>query len=136
MPSTRRKLAAVLVAVGLLTTPAAANLAGAPHATAAPSGLVGVLPNGRLVRPAGTPYDLGDFPLGLAVSPDGRLAVAANAGQGFGVNGGFGTYCNGGCPYPLPPNQLGNPATPAPDESLTVVNLHKRSTTNVGVVPT
>ena len=43
-----------------------------------------VLPDGRLVTPAGHTSALGDFPTGLALSPDGRLAVASNSGQGEG----------------------------------------------------
>jgi len=106
-----------------------------------------VLPSGRLVTPAGTLHDLGDFPLGLAISPDGVLAAAINSGQGFGLNKGFNSYCTaagqGGmpCPYANPPNPVlaataGNPATQAPDESLTVVNLHTGSSSIVTAVPT
>jgi sugar lactone lactonase YvrE len=40
--------------------------------------------NGRLVDPAGRRTLLGDFPLGLVVSPDGRTGVVANGGQGEG----------------------------------------------------
>src|SRR5690242_13111241 len=43
-----------------------------------------LLPDGRLVTPSGELHDLGDFPLGLAISPDGTLAVAINSGQGSG----------------------------------------------------
>jgi len=99
-----------------------------------------VLPDGRLVRPAGRRFDLGDFPIGLAVSPDGRLAVAANAGQGFGNNFGFGSFCDDlGKPNQCgqaPPSLVGDPATPTPDESLSVVDLNSGGTANVTVTPT
>jgi YVTN family beta-propeller protein len=99
-----------------------------------------VLPDGRLVRPEGRRFDLGDFPIGLAVSPDGRLAVAANAGQGFGNNFGFGSFCDDlGTPNQCgqaPPSLVGDPATPTPDESLSVVDLAHGGTTTVTVVPT
>jgi DNA-binding beta-propeller fold protein YncE len=137
-----RTVVSVGALVGLVAIPALTSLASSPHAGAeASAGALGILPNGRLVRPAGDRVTLGDFPLGLAVSPDGRLAIAANAGQGFGVNAGFGTYCDsvgqpGQCPYPLKPSQVGNPATPTPDESLSVVDLVHQRTSTVTVTPT
>ncbi|MDX6215676.1 MAG: hypothetical protein QOG99_1260 [Frankiales bacterium] len=42
------------------------------------------LVNGRLVHPAGSLTPLGDFPVGMTFSPDHRLAVVANSGQGDG----------------------------------------------------
>src|SRR5262245_8473167 len=101
-----------------------------------------VLPNGRLVTPAGTTYDLGDLPLVLALSPDGRLAVAINSGQGQGLNSGFGSYCNlSPCPYADPPEPLvtatiGYSGTPTYDESLSVVDLISGTTRRVTAVPT
>src|SRR5215471_18039968 len=53
-----------------------------------------LLPTGRLVRPAGHAYDVGLFPSNLVVSPDGRIAVTANAGNTTGLSGGFGTLCD------------------------------------------
>jgi DNA-binding beta-propeller fold protein YncE len=44
-----------------------------------------VLMDGRLLTPAGKTTLLGDFPLGIALSPDGRWAVVSNAGQGEGA---------------------------------------------------
>jgi len=38
----------------------------------------GVLPNGRIVRPAGTTIQVGMNPLGLALTPDGRYLVTSN----------------------------------------------------------
>jgi YVTN family beta-propeller protein len=38
----------------------------------------GVLPNGRIVRPAGTSIQVGMNPLGLALTPDGRYLVTSN----------------------------------------------------------
>ena len=43
-----------------------------------------LLPNGRLVSPAGDVTPLGDFPVAEAVSPDEHIAVVSNAGQGEG----------------------------------------------------
>ena len=40
------------------------------------------LPNGWKLSPAGTPTALGDLPLNLQISPDGRLAAVVNAGWG------------------------------------------------------
>jgi len=106
-----------------------------------------VLPNGRLVTPAGRIVDLGDFPLGVAVSPDGRLAVAINSGQGQGTNSGFDSYCTGRgqpnpCPYTDPPGppqlkaMAGVSGTRTPDESLSVVDLRTGRASEVKAVPT
>ena len=43
-----------------------------------------VISDGRLLTPAGRTTALGDFPEGIASSPDGRWAVVSNAGQGEG----------------------------------------------------
>jgi YVTN family beta-propeller protein len=43
-----------------------------------------LLPSGRLVSPAGSITNLGDFPVAIAVSPLGDIAVVANSGQGQG----------------------------------------------------
>ena len=39
------------------------------------------LPNGWFLSPAGRQVGVGDFPLGLAVSPDGKLAAATHSGS-------------------------------------------------------
>jgi len=39
-----------------------------------------LLPNGWFLSPAGTQIELGDFPLGLDISPDGRYAAITNNG--------------------------------------------------------
>jgi DNA-binding beta-propeller fold protein YncE len=107
-----------------------------------------VLPNGRLVTPAGATFNLGDFPLGVAVSPDGRLAVGVNSGNGSGLNSGFGSYCTDRrqgtpCPYrdTLPSTvnlkaTAGDPATPTYDESLSVVDLRTGLMREVKATPT
>ena len=41
-----------------------------------------LLPNGWILSPAGEGLELGDLPLNLALSPDGRYAAALNSGQG------------------------------------------------------
>ncbi len=41
-----------------------------------------LLPNGWILSPAGEELQLGDLPLNLAISTDGRLAAAVNSGQG------------------------------------------------------
>src|SRR5215471_8760798 len=38
------------------------------------------LPNGWFLSPAGKQVKVGDFPLGLAISPDGRLAAVTHSG--------------------------------------------------------
>jgi YVTN family beta-propeller protein len=38
----------------------------------------GVLPNGRIIRPAGTVVQVGMNPLGLALTPDGRYLITSN----------------------------------------------------------
>jgi DNA-binding beta-propeller fold protein YncE len=41
-----------------------------------------LLPNGWYLSPAGKQIDIGDFPLNLDISPDGRYALVTNNGQG------------------------------------------------------
>jgi DNA-binding beta-propeller fold protein YncE len=67
------------------------------------------LPDGRFVRPAGQAYDLGDFSLGLALSPSGRCAAATDEGWGTGQ------------PVPAVPGV--NDAGTQPDEGITSVDL-------------
>ncbi|GAA1236103.1 alkaline phosphatase family protein [Oryzihumus leptocrescens] len=43
------------------------------------------LVSGRLVQPVGRRTTLGDFPVASAASPDGRVVVVANSGQGEGA---------------------------------------------------
>jgi DNA-binding beta-propeller fold protein YncE len=129
-----------VLAVVAVSAPLGRVQAPAQAAPTAEEGGAVVLPDGRLVRPDGRRFDLGDFPIGLAVSPDGRLAVAANAGQGFGNNFGFGSFCDDlGKPNQCgqaPSSLVGDPATPTPDESLSVVDLAHGGTATVTVVPT
>lgn len=54
-----------------------APLPGGPHA---PAGYL--LPNGWKLTPAGTQIPLGDLPLRIVVSPDGKFLVATNNGEG------------------------------------------------------
>ncbi len=157
MPMRRLAIIPLLLAPLLLSSTRVREAAALPRGTAAggagPSSPTGtyaygtVLPDGRLVTPAGTLYDVGDFPIGLAISPDGVLAAAINSGQGFGLNKGFQSYCTavgqGGapCPYANPTNPVlaataGDRSTRAPDESLTVVNLRTGTRTQVTAVPT
>jgi len=122
------------------TTTTTRSSAAAPATPPGLSDPATTLPNGRTVAPAGQRVDLGDFPVGVAVSPDGRLAVAANAGQGMGLNAGFGSFCDGPgaadrC-HQAPAAQVGDPATPAPDESLTAVDLLSGKASTVTAGPT
>jgi YVTN family beta-propeller protein len=41
-----------------------------------------MLPNGWMLSPAGDQLEVGDLPLNMALSPDGRFAAALNSGQG------------------------------------------------------
>ncbi|MCW2572427.1 MAG: beta-propeller repeat protein [Frankiales bacterium] len=81
---------ALAIGVAVVSVPA---LAGAPAkplshvSVTSPTGSYAEghsLVNGRLVNPAGTRTTLGDFPVGIVVSPDGRTGVVANSGQGQG----------------------------------------------------
>ena len=127
------------------TTMAAPNPAG-PTAPTGPFANGTVLPNGRLVTPIGTRYDLGDFPLGLAISPDGALAVAINSGLGYGLNPGKQSYCTsdpGGapCPYMNPPDPIltataGSAGETAPDQSMSVIDLRTGRSRVITAVPT
>ena len=79
---------ATLLATGGVATPPA-NAARQRHATPySPTGryVEGTsLVSGRLVDPAGRRTTVGDFPVAIAVSPDGRTAVVSNSGQGEGA---------------------------------------------------
>ena len=79
--------AVLLAALGVAAPPADAARLG--HVTPfSPTGryLEGTsLVSGRLVNPAGRRTTVGDFPVAVAVSPDGRTAVVSNSGQGEGA---------------------------------------------------
>ena len=81
--------AAVVSLLGVPTALAARADSPPPAATPySPTGMYSngaLLPNGRLVSPAGSVTPLGDFPVAEAVSPDGHIAVVSNAGQGEGA---------------------------------------------------
>ncbi|MFN8037514.1 MAG: bifunctional YncE family protein/alkaline phosphatase family protein [Acidimicrobiia bacterium] len=142
-------LAAAATAVGTGSTGAGAistvaSTKPTPSTTSSTAGATGsqpvVLPNGRLVRPYGTRFDTGLFPTGVAVSPDGRLAVTANNGRGTGLAGGFGSQCDqppkaNRCGY-VPAPLVGDPATAVPDQSLSVIDLRRRKVADVTAVPT
>lgn len=152
MPLTRRPwtvASAALAAVGLVFLMSTAGAAG-PTGPVRPSVNINrpvpagatLLPNGRLVSPGGRNVDLGDFPVGVAVSPDGRLAAAPGNGQGKGFNDGFGSLCQdpgkpNQCGY-VPADKQGDPRTPAPDETIQVTDLTTggRTSTPVTTVPT
>jgi len=87
-----------------------------------------LLPNGRLVTPRGTQLPQGDFPLGLAVSPDGALAVATGVGQGDGTPGSdYAGFCRGGQNVKAQgcyqDGRFGPTGTKGPDEGLFVTDL-------------
>ncbi|MCU1461354.1 MAG: beta-propeller repeat protein [Acidimicrobiales bacterium] len=90
---TIRRSIAVAIAVLLSGTGAFAAVKAMPRTNDAtpqsPTGLYdngALLPNGRLVQPAGHVTPLGDFPVAVAVAPKGDIAVVANSGQGEGSN--------------------------------------------------
>jgi DNA-binding beta-propeller fold protein YncE len=62
-------------------------LVAVPTALAADDGIIGpnlgILNNGRLLHPAGTMVDLGNFPTGAAVTPNGRFYWTVSTGRGF-----------------------------------------------------
>lgn len=88
---TRTTAAAVAaVAVGAaLAGQALASGGRLPHVTPySPTGTYAEgssLPSGRLVNPVGRRTKTDDFPVAVALSPDGRTAVVANSGQGSGA---------------------------------------------------
>jgi len=92
---------------------------------AVPAG-ASLLPNGRLVSPAGRTVDQGDFPEAVALSPDGVLAATTQVGQGDGSPGGDdGTLCVDGQRKNPCANrtQLGAFPATSPDEYVLVTNL-------------
>ena len=65
----------------------------------------GVTPNGWTLTPAGLSVEVGDRPMGVAVSPDGRYLAVSNNGQGVQSLVLFDTATNKGIqsiPYPSP----------------------------------
>jgi DNA-binding beta-propeller fold protein YncE len=76
-----------LLAVGLILLPVvlaslAVSAENAARDVPGPAGKGRVrLPNGWFLSPAGRQVGVGDFPLGLAVSPDGRIAAATHSGS-------------------------------------------------------
>lgn len=90
-PHARKTILLSLFALVAVSAPSAVALraqAWLPTANhESPTGLYSngaLLMNGRLATPAGRITTLGDLPLGIAVSPDSRLAVVSNSGQGEG----------------------------------------------------
>lgn len=81
--------AAVAAVLGILAAQALAAAPGLPSVTPySPTGTYAEgssLVNGRLVQPVGRRTTTDDFPVAIAVSPDGRTAVIANSGQGSGA---------------------------------------------------
>ena len=76
--------------------PAATELFAGPNKFGSYYG--GVLPNGKIVKPAGTSIQVGMQPLGMALTPDGRFLVSSNDNEksqgtatllGTGNTGGF-----------------------------------------------
>ncbi|MEA2682649.1 MAG: hypothetical protein QOK05_977 [Chloroflexota bacterium] len=143
----RGVIAALLLGTAVLTSApkdgAAPRVVSPTSQTSQDINGVSLLPNGRLVTPAGSVYNVGEHPWGLALSPDGRLAVTNNSGHGFGLNVGSGTYCEKAgqtttCPYLSPQQQahVGNYAETTYDESLSVVNLGSGTVTDVKAHPT
>src|SRR6516165_6221565 len=79
-----RWIAALLGVPGIAAGEAwASGPAASAVAPAIPGGAT-LLPTGRFVKPAGQAYDLGDFSLGLAVSPNGRCTASSDEGWGNG----------------------------------------------------
>ena len=145
--------AALALAAVVMSALPFAGIGDEPQARAAEPAPGVVLPNGRLATPAGSPYDalrktgdasydLGDFPLGLALSPDGRLAVTSLNGYGQGVPQGFNSTCQadtagkgGPCPGVAPDKQA-TQRVHAPDEGLDVIDLASGKVTQAVSVPT
>ena len=87
LPTTTLRLALCLPLLALLScsgNPSSQPAAEAPGVLPGP--IAGTtqtqLPNGWKLSPAGTATPLGDLPLSLEISPDGRLAAVTNGGWG------------------------------------------------------
>ena len=82
-----RRLVPLLPLLALLSCSGNPSTKAAPEAPAVlPGPIAGTsqtqLSNGWKLSPAGTATPLGDLPLNLQISPDGRLAAVVNAGWG------------------------------------------------------
>jgi len=88
-PSVLLGLAGGLAALAAPVLQASAATTALPHVTPySPTGVYaegGLLVNGRLVNPPKPRTALGDFPVALALSPDGRTGVVVNSGEGEGL---------------------------------------------------
>src|SRR4249920_3120491 len=74
-------LPACALALALVVAVARAAAAPAPRDLPGPADGGRVrLPNGWFLSPAGRQVRVGDFPLGLAISPDGRTAAVTHSG--------------------------------------------------------
>ncbi|MDO7846976.1 alkaline phosphatase family protein [Hymenobacter sp. M29] len=87
LSSINRRLASLLPLLALLScTGNSARKAATEAPGVLPGPIAGTtqtrLPNGWKLSPAGTATPLGDLPLNLQISPDGRLAAVVNAGWG------------------------------------------------------
>jgi len=71
---------ATLLTLVLFAPRAGSDAASTPVPGPAGNGRVR-LPNGWFLSPAGRQVGVGDFPLGLAVSPDGRFAAVTHSGS-------------------------------------------------------
>ena len=77
-----RGLTVPLVVTGLLVAAAVTFGDGAPQVQrpGALGGGVTLLPNGWKIAPAGWHVQIGDFPLAMVQSPDGRFLLVSNNG--------------------------------------------------------
>ncbi|HEX8659007.1 MAG TPA: YncE family protein, partial [Hymenobacter sp.] len=77
-------LALSLLVLGCTGSPSSKPVPDAPGVLPGPVAGTGqtLLPNGWKLSPAGVATALGDLPLNLQISPDGRLAAVVNAGWG------------------------------------------------------
>ncbi|HVS68600.1 MAG TPA: hypothetical protein VHE56_08625 [Mycobacteriales bacterium] len=78
-----RRLTAGVAAIAALIGSGAAMAAGAGRSTGVIGPKVGVLPDGRVLHPAGRLTPVGNFPTGGALTPDGRFYWAVDTGRGF-----------------------------------------------------
>jgi len=78
----RTPLGVALAICVLLSGSAAAALRTSGASTRRPSPATGLMPNGRLLAPAGTRVTLGNLPLGGALTADGRFLWTVSAGVG------------------------------------------------------
>src|SRR5262249_9461667 len=79
-----RRVGGVRVVAGLLLVVGMGAVAGAEQGDpSAPSPGRGLLPNGRLLHPAGELVAVGNFPTGGAATPDGRFYWTVSTGRGY-----------------------------------------------------